>query len=100
MIITAQHPERQGCRPGQGMEKRLLLHRIALHPRHVAERDSQLAVLVEAHAANPVAPGGDQAAVATGDTTNPLPLGLPQRTDGRVTAKRIGQRLAGRAGLD
>ena len=40
------------------MEERLLLDRIALHAADVAERDAQLAALVEAHPANAVAPGG------------------------------------------
>ena len=77
------------------MVERLLLDRITLHTGNVAEWHAQLAVLVEAHAANAVVPGGDEAAVAAGDAANPVSLGLPQRTDGGVTAKHIGQRLAG-----
>jgi hypothetical protein len=38
------------------MEERLLFDRIALHARDVAKRNAQLAVLVEPHPANPVAP--------------------------------------------
>ena len=99
MEIAPHHPEGQRVGAGIDMEERLLLDRIALHAGDVAERDAQLAVLVEAHAANAVAPGADQAAVAAGDAANPIPLGLPQRTDRRVTGERLGQRLAGRAGL-
>jgi len=56
-----------------------------------------MAVLVEAHAADAMVPGGNEAAVAAGDATNPIPLGPAQRTDGRVAAQDIGQRFASRA---
>jgi hypothetical protein len=78
MEIAPHHPERQRVGSGMDMEERLLLDWIALHARDVPERNAQLAVLVEPHAANPVAPDADEAAVAAGDATNPVPLGVPQ----------------------
>ena len=56
MEIAPHHPEGQRVGPGIHMEERLLLDRIALHARDIAERDAQLAVLVEAHPANAVPP--------------------------------------------
>jgi hypothetical protein len=41
------------------MEERLLLDRIALNASDVAERNAQLAFLIEAHTANAMPPGGD-----------------------------------------
>ena len=99
MEIAPHHPERQRVGAGIDVEERLLLDRIALHAGDVAKRDAQLAVLVEAHAANPAAPGGDEAAVAAGDAANPVAFGPPQRTDGRVTAEHIGQRFAAARGF-
>src|SRR5262249_45719671 len=57
-------PEGQGAGAGQGVEERLLLHRIELERPHVAERDLQDAVLVEADAADAVEAGRDDAPVA------------------------------------
>ena len=97
MEIAPEHPERQRVRARIDMEERLLLDRIALNASDVAKWDAQLAALVEAHAANAVSPGGDEAAVAAGDAANPVALGPPQRTDRRVPGEHISQRFAGRA---
>ena len=81
------------------MEERLLLDRITLHPRDIAERDAQLAILVEADPANAVSSRTDETAVPASNATNPLPLGRPQRSNGRVAAQDIGQRPASCTGL-
>ena len=99
MEIAPHHPERQRVTTRMHMVERLLLNRIALQARDVAERDAQLAALVEAHPANPVASRADETAVPAGDTANPFSLGSPQRSNRRVLAEHIRQRFAGRTGL-
>ena len=97
--IAPHHSESQRIGSRIDMEERLLLDRITLHARDIAERHAQLAVLIEADPANAVPPRTDETAVPAGDATNPLPLGLPQRSNRRVTSEHICQRSAGRMGL-
>src|SRR5205814_9989655 len=58
---------REGARPGEGVEERLLLHGVDVQGADVAERDLQGAGVVEAHAADAVPAGRDQAAVTAGE---------------------------------
>ena len=67
VVVAPEHPEGEGAGAGQGVEERLLLHGIHVHRAHVAERHLQGAAFVEAHPADAVAPGRDQAAVAAGE---------------------------------
>ena len=79
--VAAHHPERQRVAARIHMEEGLLLDRVALHARDVAKGNAQLAVLVEAHTANPMAPGGDEAAVAAHRCSHfiPSPVFKPGR---------------------
>jgi len=62
VIIATEHPERQGVRAGQDVEERFLFDRIAGQCANVAVGTRKRAVVVEAHAADAVAAGLDDAA--------------------------------------
>ena len=51
--ITTHHPEGERITPRINMVEGLFLHRIALHPGDITERNSQLATLIETHFADP-----------------------------------------------
>ena len=55
MEIASHHTESKRVASGIQMEKRLLLHWIALQGRDVAEWDAQRAALVESHPADAAA---------------------------------------------
>ena len=71
MKVATEHPERERSRAGVSVEERLLLHRVELKPRDVTGWHHEPSPLVPADLADPALTGRDQAAVATGDTTDP-----------------------------
>ena len=70
VVVAPEHAEGQRARAGQRVEERLLLHGIDLQRADVAEGDLERARLVEAHAADAVAAGRDQAAMAAGEAAH------------------------------
>ena len=65
--IATEHAERQRVGAGQDVEERLLLDRVAGEGADVAVGDEERAVVVEPDAADAVAAGLDEAAVAAGE---------------------------------
>src|SRR5262249_17069100 len=63
-------PEAHCERSRQRMKERLLLHRVQLQSAHVTVWNEQLSTAVESDPANPVKTIKDDAAVATGVTTD------------------------------
>ena len=78
MEVAAEHAEREGVAAGKRVVERLLLDRVDLQAGDVAERHAQLAVGVEAHAADAGAAGHDQAAVPAGQATHGVAFGADE----------------------
>ena len=70
VIVAAEHAERERLGAGERVEEGLLLDRVELEGRHVAEGDAQRARVVEADAADALAARRDQAAMAAGDAAD------------------------------
>ena len=70
VVVAAEHAEGEGARAGEGVEERLLLHRVQLQGADVTEGDTQRPRLVEADAADAVATGRDQAAMPAGEAAD------------------------------
>src|SRR5438105_4516799 len=68
--VAPQHPEGERVRPGEGMEKRLLLGGIALQRGNVSSGRVQGAVLIEAHLADTAPAGFDETAMPAGEAAN------------------------------
>jgi hypothetical protein len=96
MEITAEHAERQGVAPGQDVEERLFLDRVAGEGTDVPVGDEQRAVVVEADAADAVAAGLDEAAVAAGEALDVAVLAPLDERVGRGDAVLV-QHLLQRA---
>ena len=67
MVIAAEHAEGEGVAAGEDVEEGLLFDRVAGERADVAVGDEERAVVVEAHAADAVAAGLDEAAVPAGE---------------------------------
>ena len=80
-------PKVRASRAGQDVEERLFLDRIAGQHADVSVRDEQRAVVVEAHPADAVAAGLDDAAVPAGEALD------------RAVGLALDQRLGGRGGI-
>jgi hypothetical protein len=65
--IAPEHAEGEGVAPGQAVEKRFLLGRVALEGRHVSGRRVEYSVAVESHLADSAPIGADETAVAARD---------------------------------
>ena len=70
MIIAAEHAEGEGVGAGEDVEERFFLDGVAGEDADVAEGDEEGAVVVEANAADAVAAGLDQAAMAAGEAAD------------------------------
>ena len=70
VVVAAEHAEGEGLGSGQGVEERLLLHRVELEGRHVAEGNAQRPRVVEADPADTFATRRDDAAMAAGHATD------------------------------
>src|SRR5687767_15491571 len=96
MEIAAEHPERQRVGAGQDVEEGLFFDGVAGEGADVAVGDEEGAVVVEAYAADAVAAGLDEAAVAAGEALDvAVVLALDQRL-GRGSAVLV-QHLLERA---
>ena len=77
-------PKVRASLPGRTVEERLFLDRVAGQGADIAEGDLQRAVVVEAHPADAVAAGFDQAAMPAGEAVDgAVGLVLNQRFGGR-----------------
>ena len=80
VIIAAEHAKGERIGAGQDMKERLLLDRIARQRPDISVRHEQRAVVIEAHAANPIAPRLDDAAMPAGEALHrAVLLSLDQR---------------------
>ena len=75
------------------VEKRLLLDRVALQRRHVAERNPQLSALIETHFADAAPAFPDQTAMSAGEAADTAALGFPERANRRVAVQPAGERF-------
>ena len=93
MEIASHHSEGERVTAGVHVEKRLLLDRVALQRRDVAERNPQLRALIETHFANAASAFADQTAMAAGGATDTVAFGFPECANRRVAVQPGGERL-------
>ena len=93
----AHHAEGQRVAPRMNVKERFFLDRIALQGRDVTEGNLKLAVLIEAHFANPATPFANQTAMPARDTANLAICGVPEFAHDCAAIQNLGQRLAGDA---
>src|SRR5262245_58637858 len=73
--IATEHAEGQGIRAGQDVEEGLFLNRIARDASHVAMRDQQRPIVIEADSTDPIATGLNEAAMPASKALD-RPVGL------------------------